>query len=332
MAHHFGPDEPDMKALKGVREGEDLTERQQRTAMKRPGLFGRVWASFQTLNPETRPTILFAPGVPESIWFAEQFTAKGIRAAHLDGQHVWIDGELHPTTRELRQEILAESRKGRVHVLCNRFVLREGIDCPWLAHAIFATVFGSLQSYLQSGGRLLRAFPGLDHVTVQDHGGNWWRHGSLNADRLWSLDDTASSVYGLRAERLRSGKSNEPRRCPYCSRIITRRNCFCGYIVPEGAKRSRPVVTEDGSLTEMVGDIFAPRSVCKRPDGPKLWEKMYHRSCTKKGDRTFNAAMALFAMENNWQWPSREWPLMPREDVDLFRHVADVPRERLIQR
>ena len=58
-------------------------------------------------------------------------------------------------------------------VLCNRFVC-AGIDAPWLAHGIFATIFTSLQSYLQSGGRLLRSFPGIDAVTIR-HGGNWWR-------------------------------------------------------------------------------------------------------------------------------------------------------------
>ena len=171
-AHHFGPDEPDLKGIKQEL-GQDLTENENKKAIMRKGIFGRVLDNYRTLNPEQRPTILFAPGVAESIWFAEEFEKAGIPAAHIDGDNVWIRGEMHASSRALRQEVLDGSRSGDIRVVCNRFVLREGIDAPWLSHGIFATVFGSLQSYLQSGGRLLRASGGTGKLsaTIQDHGG-----------------------------------------------------------------------------------------------------------------------------------------------------------------
>ncbi len=329
-ALHYGPDEPDLKRFKALREGEDLSEKQQREAMgPKPQLWGRVWEWFCKLNPERRPTILFAPGVAESVWFAQEFSKQGIWAAHLDGADVWIDGELHKTSSELRKEILEESRSGQLAVLCNRFVLREGIDLPHLAHGIFATVFGSLQSYLQAGGRLLRAHPGLERVVIQDHGGNWHRHGSLNADREWRLELTGPMIAGLRADRLRNKAETgekEPYRCPACGMILMGPRCHCGY---QGGKRSRPVVQADGSLKELSGDIFRPRRISQHPEGPDLWRKMYHRSRTGKGRRTFRAAAALFAYENNFAWPDPSWPLMPKQPEDWFRHVEDVPPERL---
>src|SRR5262249_18752567 len=160
--------------------------------------------SFERLNPLHRRTILFAPGVPESIWFAEQFVKKGVSAVHIDGENVWVNGTLYESSRTAREDVLAASKEGRIVVLCNRFVLREGIKAPWLVHGILATVFGSLQSYLQAGGRLLRAYPGLESVSLQDHGGNWWRHDSLNADREWRLEDTNTSVAGRREDRMRA--------------------------------------------------------------------------------------------------------------------------------
>ena len=39
-------------------------------------------------------------------------------------------------------------------------------------------------------GRLLRAYPGVSVVRLQDHGGHWHRFGSVNADRTWLLEDT----------------------------------------------------------------------------------------------------------------------------------------------
>jgi DNA repair protein RadD len=329
-ALHYGPDEPDLKKIP-VAEGHDLTEKQNRTVMMRDGIFGRVLESFNRLNPDRLPTILFAPGVPESAWFAQQFAQAGISAAHIDGEDVWVRGDWYRSNREVRQQILDASKAGEIVVLCNRFVLREGIDAPWLYLGILACVFGGLQSYLQSCGRLLRYHESMENVVIQDHGGNWWRHGSVNADRAWDLSCTSSMVTGMRAERMRQKLDREPFRCPQCSMILTSRNCLgCGFVVPPG-RQTRPVVQSDGSLKMMVGDIFKPRRISQAPNGRKMWEAMYYRSRTKKGKRTFRQAMALFAYENNWSWPDPTWPLMPINLEDQFRQVAEVPMERLTQ-
>lgn len=323
---HYGPDEPDLKHIGKVPLGQDLSEKQNRKAIMVPGIFGRVLEWFRKLNPDHKPTILFAPGVKESVWFAEQFEAAGISAAHIDGENVWVGGELVPSSRAIREEILSGSKSGDIKVVCNRFVLREGIDAPWLCHGIFATVFGALQSMLQSGGRLLRNDGKKGHVTLQDHGGNWWRHGSLNADRQWRLGETASMVSGLREERLRQKKDREPFRCPQCAKILSSMSCPCGFQVTAG-KKSRPVVQSDGTLKPMSGDIYRPRRVTRIPNAAQVWERMYHRSI--KAGRTFRQAEALFAQENNWGWPPRDLPLMPTNELDWFRKVSEVPRERL---
>jgi hypothetical protein len=57
---------------------------------------------------------------------------------------------------------------------------------------------------------------------------------------------------------------------------------------------------------------------------------MYWRSRTEKGRRTFRQALALFARENRYQWPSWEWPFMPLDHDDQFNYVADVPMDRLV--
>lgn len=171
LCHHYGPDEPDMKNFKPKTKTGEYSEGDIRKAIMTPTIFSRVYENWQLLNPDARPAILFAPGVKESIWFAEQYLSKGIRAAHIDGENCWIDGKAYKTSPQARADIIAGSKDGTIKVVCNRFVLREGIDMPWLFHGIFATVFASIQSFLQSGGRLLRSHPSLDHVVLQDHGG-----------------------------------------------------------------------------------------------------------------------------------------------------------------
>lgn len=391
LSHHYGPDEPDMKAIKRKQDSTDeLTEPQVRKLMgavlpdgsasgQLQCLYGRVWKWFEKLNPDHKPSILFAPGVQESLWFAEQFTKKGVKAAHLDGKDVWVDGEFHRTSKDIREQVMKASKDGRIQVLCNRFVLREGVDAPWLAHGIFATVFGSVQSYLQSGGRLLRSHPSLESVTIQDHGGNWWRWGSLNSDRKWVLDGRANAIAGMRADALRAkpicddcrtfGPSKnclkcaalnpEPARCPGCAKIVGRMipgtHCeFCDFEF-QSVHRSRPVVTIDGDLHEHAGNIFNPRTICKRSDAAEQWERTYWASFPpkspppdrarfkdektylaalakyekRKKGRSFKQAEAAFASNNNWQWPSHDLPLMPINPFDWYKLVHEVPRNRL---
>ena len=329
-AIHYGADEPDLKALKiKESEGVNLTEKQAKKAIMTPTIFARVFDWYEKLNPERKPSILFGPGVNESLWFAEQFTKKGIPAAHIDGDDVWINGKFYPSDNDSRKAVADGSRDGSIKVVCNRYVLREGVNWPWIEHMILAYVVGSLQSYLQIGGRGLRASPstGKTHLIVQDHGGAWWRHGSLNADRHWDLSYTNAIIAGLRGDRFRAKKETEPWRCPACAKIMTSAKCQCGFTCPP--KRSRPVVQTDGSLREMTGDIYKPRRTMKHPNGEQIWERMFWRSRTEKGARTFRAAMALFARENNFAWPDRNWRFMPIHEIDFYRMVDSVPRERL---
>lgn len=324
---HYGCDEPDLRHIGKVQVGHDLSENQNRKAIMVPGIYGRIFDNWNRLNPNGDPTIVFAPGVGESLGIAEHFFSQGVTAAHIDGGEVWINGETY-RGRDARQQALSGSKDGSIKVLCNRFVLREGVDAPWLAHGVLATVFGSLASYLQAGGRLLRAHPGLKRVVLQDHGGNWWRHGSLNADRTWQLGDTCSSLTGVRFDQFRDPGSGvrEPACCPRCNLILSGPRCPCGFVI-DLKRKSRMVVQQDGALKAMVGDIFVPRRVCKRRDAEERWRKMYYRA--RNAGMTFAQAEANFARENNWGWPSRKFPLMPLTDIDFYRKVADVPKERL---
>jgi superfamily II DNA or RNA helicase len=328
----FGPDEPDMTGYNTNAKTGDYSEQDAAKAMMTRTIFGRVYDHWKELNPDALPALLFAPDVAGSIYFCEQFWSRGVPCAHIDGEKVWLKGKMYDTSPQLRAEILNMSLLREIRLLSNRFVLREGIDCPWLYHGILATPFGSLQSYIQSGGRLLRSYPGLDHVLIQDHGGNWWRHGSLNQARTWDISQTAYQVRREREERLREKpdpeKDLEPIHCPRCHAIrLWGKKCQeCGY---ESLRRSRMVMQASGTLREREGEIFQPRTRCSERS-PLLakWISCYYR-CRKSG-RTFAQAEGLFHYEN-YAWPNREWPLMPKDTFHWGRLVQDVPKSELIQ-
>jgi len=325
-AHHYGPDEPDIAKIKRTKTGEykqaDIVK-----AIMTHSIFGRVVKHIDVLNPALEPMVLFAPGVKESLWFAEELTSFGISAAHIDGDNVWFNGTFYKSDQAARDEVKRASAAGDIKIVCNRFVMREGIDWPHLRHGIMATIFGSLTSYLQSGGRLLRKCDGKDSAIVQDHGGNWHRHGSLNSDREWGLDRSDYMVTEAREERLRTKKEPEPISCPKCFAIrLSGPQCHaCGH---RASIHSRIVVEHNGTLKEMRGDIYKARREYKHADIVSKWKQYYYRC--RNADMTFNQARGLFAYENNYQWPPAGLPLMPRDELDWFRSVKIVPKERLI--
>lgn len=324
-AHHYAPDEPDLKAIGRVVVGQDFTEKQGVKAIMRSGVFGRVLDHWRRLNPQQLPTLLFAPGVSESRWFAAQLVAAGIRAAHVDGDDIVIDGSRMPSDRSSREYVLRESQEGRLPVICNRFVMREGLDAPWITHGIFACVVGSPQSYLQMGGRFLRAHPGKTHCVIQDHGANWWRHGSLNADRVWHLGETAEQAAARREDDHRDGRAKEPYLCPRCGRVLTTKVCPCGHEAG-GVKPVRMVVQSDGTLKAIEGPGYAPRKVRIYALTHKQWARVYYRA--KNSGMTFRQAYGLFCHEFHY-YPPKDMRLMPKDPSAWFRRVKDVPPEEL---
>lgn len=330
----FGPDEPDLSVIRqrAKHYGEDLSGPDQQRIMKSPTLFGRVWEWWNRLNPEHFPTIGFAPGVEESMWFAREFWQKGIPSAHIDGAEVWVNGERHYTSQDMRDEILRQHKAGKIKVIWNRFVLREGIDMPWAMCGILATVFGSTQSYLQAISRLGRATPGKRLAIAIDHGGNWHRHGSPNEERHWDLEYTNAIIAGLREEYLRANPEKIPVRCPQCAGIMGGRVCPCGFEA-KNKRYPRPVVQADGTLKMMSENLFRKRAIDQRPGAEKNWEKVYWSTVKSKNPavlrKSFKEIIGWYQTQNDWQYPNPNWKFMPVEPVDLFRRVIDVPMHRL---
>jgi DNA repair protein RadD len=356
---HIGPDEPDIRVLMKNRKqpaideydpsGEDFSENEARKVMgecdtgyvpnqKLVALHGRVYGEWKRLHPAGNLTLLYAPGIKESVWFAQQFAKAGVRAAHIDGDNI---ARCEPGSAAIdwtpskdpaaRGDLIEEFRTGRIKVLCNRFVLREGIDIPEIRHVILATIYGSYASYIQTGGRGLRASPGKERVIIQDHGGNWHRHGLLDEPHNWNLEQTNRMLTGMRMDAFKESKKEEPRRCPQCGLILvfdSRRNCPCGFVLPEGVK-TRPVITSDGKLIQVTGDVYKKRRRQIRQDTAYQWSIIYRRFYTAKGGScTFRQASGFFAHEH-WYHPSKDIPLMPVDEGDWYREVHKIPTDRL---
>lgn len=283
LAETFAPNEPELKNVRRNKTGE-FTEGSVTKAIMTPTIVGSVIDHWRRLNVDGRPTILFAPGVDESIWMCEQFKRQGITARHIDAD----------TPDDEREEIAEQSENGTCKVVSNRFVLREGVDWPWLEHCIFATAFGAVSNYLQAGGRLLRSDGGrLQRVVVQDHGGNWHRHGSLNDNREWRLDDDNKTIAARLADRLRELKDvdmPEPICCPKCHRLRRPGKDICPACGHSHKRSVRLIMQTDGELKKKTGRVSKYNP--KPTEVQDIWQRAFYAN--KSRDATFNQVAARF--------------------------------------
>ena len=248
----YAPEEPDMTGVRKIH-GE-YCEGEMRKRFRETVVFGNVFEHWRRLNPRGDMTLVFAPGVEESIWLRDEFRKQGVTCEHMDGS----------TSEGEREQILAGSKDGSVQVVTSCGVLREGADLPWVRHGILLQPCGGLTLYLQIVGRLLRAYPGKDKAILQEHAGAFHRHGSPNMDREWTLDDTDVSLAKERKQKVERGLEPEGIVCPQC-RGVRKAGPVCPFCGHQHQRSVRLIRMTNGELRKQIG------SVVKKSSDSKIW-------------------------------------------------------------
>jgi DNA repair protein RadD len=330
-ARVFSVSQPDLSKVQRNQSGEFILDGQKKKIFTQHIVDDAIGA-WKEHNPDRRPTIVFAPGVPESVWLAEQFEKTGATWCHVDANDEILGGKRYSLTRRLWAEIFEQFKDGTIHGLSCRFRLREGVNAPFAYHAVFATPIGSLASWIQSAGRILRAAPGKTEAIITDHGGNYHRFGSPNHDqpweRLWDLPERVASEH--HRESIIAGDRAEPIRCPNCGMERSKGskcpNPKCGF---EHERSKRKVLMESGKIIEVDGNLIKPRRAVMKKNTEKQWEKMYWAWVNKKVDRSWNQMWAFYYKEYGYP-PPRDMKLCPRNPDDWYRRPHQVPRDQLL--
>jgi len=325
--------QPDLKkvAKKRSNEGEFVLSAAEKMQFVQH-IVGEVVESYETLHETNGGTFAYAPCVKSSAWLAEQFRKRGHRFTHIDATYAIIDGEEKKLSRSLWRDIVGEMKDGRTKGLTCRFKAREGIDIQSADHCILATPVGSLASYLQIIGRVMRASPETSktHAVLQDHGGVFHGQGSPNHDRewesLWKLSDHAASTFHM--DNMKEGVTPEPIRCWKCGMERLGGDAWpkCG----EKSKRSTRLIREEsGELRKVEGGIVERVRRIKRPDTEQLWSQMFYGFRNKKVERSFAQMEGFFYQQHGYR-PTRDLKFMPRWGIDWKSKVHEVPMDRLI--
>jgi superfamily II DNA or RNA helicase len=323
--------QPDMRKVKRNATGEYVLDGEKKKVYMQ-SIVGDVVSSYEKSH-ETGPTMVYCPGVSESVWMVRKFRERGHRFIHVDATSAEIDGVRHSLTRELWAEIVEMVKAGEAAGLSSRFKLREGVDIPQATHCILATPIGSLASYLQIVGRVMRAYScdgyTKTHAILQDHGGVYHSQGSPNQDRdwdsLWQMKEHAASSFHM--DQLREGAVKESIRCPNCGaeRAAGPKCWKCGFEHPLSERR---IIEENGALRQVTGDIVPRTRRVRRHDTAQLWTKMFYGYRNKKVEQSFAQMEAFFYRTHGYR-PTRDLPFMPRHAIDWKAKVYEVPMEKL---
>lgn len=321
-------EQPDMRKVKRNRVGEYVLS-DKKIQVYVQAIVGNVIRKYEEYNPDRRPTLLYAPCVSSSVWITEHMNARGHAWAHVDANDAVVDGERTKLSHALWDDIRGRLVDGSIKGISSRFKLREGVDIPEVYHCILATPMGSVASYLQTTGRILRYSPQTpDLALITDHGGNYWRHGSPNHDRNWAEWWAMSECQISTSFRsnVQEGRIQEPIRCPKCELERTGGiTCpGCGFTHP---KSKRFIIQETGELIEREGKLIRPKLVKLKPDTQKLWDRQFW-AARKHSNRTFTQLEGWFFYKHHY-YPPRNLNHMPLHYQDWCRHVKTMETEAI---
>lgn len=326
---------PDMRKVKRNLVGEFvINDRTKKVFVQ--SIVGDVYRELTKTNPDLRPSILFAPGVQGSVYLTEYLRNRGVEWAHVDATYCVVKGKRYNLTPPLWQDLQGQHRDGKVVGISSRFKVREGVDWPHTYCGLFATPVGSVSSYIQMMGRILRKSKETpDMVVALDFGGNYIRHGSPNAERPWRdwFEMPEGRASSLRENEIREGRLREPVVCPYC---FTERHAGskcpdppygCG---AEAQLSKRTVVMEDGSLTEVDCGSYIPKHKSRvARDTAKLWAGMFWGYRKHQVDRSFRQMRASFQYKYGYR-PPDNLPYMPLTPEGWYAKPKDVNLSDLI--
>lgn len=232
----FGPSVPDLSGVK-TRAGDFVTD-QIASIMDTPRITGDAINEY-IRHCSGKRAIAFCAGIAHSEHTAAAFRDRGYSAVHVDGN----------TPKQLRREIMADFRSGKIKVVTNVDLFGEGVDVPSVECVIGLRPTQSLSLYIQQVGRVLRKSDGKDRAIILDHAGNWKRHLLPDEDREWSLDGRKKKT----KTQIEDEVKTKIRQCPVCY-LSHRPAPICPYCKFQYPIKAREIEQVDGVLDKISRD------------------------------------------------------------------------------
>lgn len=192
---------------------------------------------------EGKQSIAYCTNVKHSQSVCELFNSNGIPAKHIDST----------TPEKIREQVIAEFKRGDFKVLCNCNLISEGITLPECECCMLLRPTQSETLYIQQACRCLT--PSKDKVAVIiDFVGNCYAHGTPTELREYTLDDT---------KRIRNS-SREPevvaRECKFCYRVYKGNDRICPYCGEDNGKTKKQIKADEKAELERIEQLEKKRA------------------------------------------------------------------------
>lgn len=221
--------------------GGDFAIDQLAEATDKPSIVGDAVEHYMKLL-RGRRAIAFCVNVKHSKNVAASFNARGVPAAHLDG-------ESPPAERAAK---IAAFERGELLVLTNVNLFSEGFDVKACEGVLILRATQSLALHIQICGRAMRVDPDnpAKRAIILDHVNNLSRHGLPDEEREWSLDGRKKRP-GRKKDA--DDESVKVSQCPKCYHVHQPQPTCpnCGHVYEATARKMEQV---DGELVKVTAD------------------------------------------------------------------------------
>ena len=193
----------------------------------------------------------------------ERFLAEGVTAEYIDAETPLYD----------REEIFRRSRSREVDVICNVATCDTGLDLPHISCLVDARQTKSRIRFVQTVGRLLRTFPGLEYGLILDHAGNHNRFGCTVAEMDCArLHDSNAAPKSYDKAPPEEGAS-KIKTCPECHAVMPPRVKACPECGAE-QKAASDVVERPGDLVNYGQKSNKNKADCARTIKEHWWPSL----------------------------------------------------------
>ena len=272
------------------------------------GIAGDLVASWQRFA-ENMPTVLFCSRVQHSMDAVEAFKASGIAAAHVDAK----------TPDDERDAIYDSLGTGKVQVVSNVGIIKEGVDIPCLGCCQLYMNMAGRVGFLQANGRIMRPFLGKEYGVLIDHSGAVFRHGFPDEDTEWTLHGNVDEQF---AQKHKDGETEKALYCKHCEMLYHGSAACpeCGRLPakpPQSIFAPPPVDCSNELLVET--DRGGER-VSSREEKVQHWFRCL--STARKKNGSLGMAAQIYKRKYR-EFPSNDFPCIP-ERYQWREKVADV--------